>query len=104
MGEIKKENILQIYGVAHIATLSPNTIKATFQKTGVHPFNPSVITPETLAPSCPTSIESNLPVPPPTPMRIITNLLQELSKEDNVRLTTINEDDENSPPPSPSEA
>lgn len=66
MKEITKENFLEIYGHAHIETLTPENVRAAFRKTGVHPFDPTVVTESMLAPSKPTSSsDSNLPVAPP---------------------------------------
>ncbi|KAF8976513.1 hypothetical protein BDQ17DRAFT_1267255, partial [Cyathus striatus] len=102
-GDIKKENFLEIYGRAHITTLSADNVKAAFQKTGVLPFNPSIVTSVMLAPSKPKSMQSNLLAEPPTPLRTIVKMFQNLSIEDDVAaLASMNENDEC--PPSPSEA
>ena len=39
-----------VYRVAHVKTLTPENIQATFWKTGVAPFNPNVVTVEMMAP------------------------------------------------------
>ncbi|TFK20459.1 hypothetical protein FA15DRAFT_708065, partial [Coprinopsis marcescibilis] len=79
--------------------MSPENVKAAFRKTGVHPFNPSVVTKKDLAASRPHSVQSNLPVAPATPLRIIARALQDLSLEDDTPLKVISKSDE---PPSPS--
>ncbi|KAF5334791.1 hypothetical protein D9611_012962 [Ephemerocybe angulata] len=100
-GDITKENFLGIYGRAHLTTLTSENVKAAFAKTGVHPYDPSVVTPKMLAPSKTHSMQSNLAVEPPTPMKAVVKLLQNLSLEDEA-LAPVDEDDED--PPSPSEA
>ncbi|KII87829.1 hypothetical protein PLICRDRAFT_81106, partial [Plicaturopsis crispa FD-325 SS-3] len=42
--KVTKENFLSIYGEAHVQALTPEVIKSAFRKTGVWPFDPSVIT------------------------------------------------------------
>lgn len=66
--KISKTNFLAIYGRAHLHTLMAKNIKATFQKTGVWPFNPNVISTEMMAPSKETSREGHLPIVPATPV------------------------------------
>lgn len=76
---IDKSNFLEIYAKAHILALTPENIKAAFQKTGVWPFNPEIVTSEMLAPSKETSCESHMPVPPAEPVKILATLLRALS-------------------------
>ncbi len=54
--KVTKSNFLEIYSIVHIATLTPENIKATFKKTGVIPLNPDVISEEMMAPSLETSM------------------------------------------------
>lgn len=79
---ISKQNFITVYGRAHLRALTPNIIRAAFRKTGVWPFNPSVITQDMMAPSRETSCEGHLPVVPATPVRVIAKLLQDLSIND----------------------
>lgn len=81
---VDKTNFLEIYGNTHLRALTPDVIKAAFRKTGVWPFNPSVITEDMMAPSKETSVEGHLPIIPPTPIRVIADLLQKLSVQDDV--------------------
>ena len=46
-----------------------------FCKTGVFPFDPTIVTKEMMAPSLETSIRGHLPIMPSTPIRAITDLL-----------------------------
>jgi len=66
-----------------LRALTPQTIQAAFRKTGVWPFDPTVITEEMMAPSKETSCEGHLPVVPATPVRVVAKLLQNLSTTDD---------------------
>ena len=74
--KISKTNFLGIYSHAHLHALTPDNIKAAFFKTGVWPFDLSVITHEMMAVSKEMSCERQLPVVPATPIWVITKLLQ----------------------------
>ena len=76
--EMKKKDFLTIYAEAHAKTMTAENIKAAFRKTGTWPVNPNVITPEMMAPSKTTSMEGHLPIVPPTPVRVVSNLLSDL--------------------------
>ena len=58
--------------------LTPGNIRTTFCKTGIYPFNPNVITPDMLAPSKETSLESHLPVETSESTKIFVDMLQKL--------------------------
>ena len=75
---MKKKDFLTIYAEAHAKTMTAENIKAVFRKTGTWPVNPNVITPEMMAPSKTTSMEGHLPIVPPTPVRVVSNLLSDL--------------------------
>ncbi|KAF5344297.1 hypothetical protein D9758_012308 [Tetrapyrgos nigripes] len=90
--QIKKSNFLMVYGEAHLRALTPGNIMAAFEKTGVWPFNPNVITLDMMAPSKDTSSTGSLPVPEPSPVRAVSNLMQAIQKRQA----------ENSPPSTPS--
>ncbi|KAJ6611302.1 hypothetical protein B0H10DRAFT_2056968 [Mycena sp. CBHHK59/15] len=72
---VSKENFLVIYGTAHIRALTKSTVKSAFSKTGVWPFSRHVVTVEMMAPSLETATRGHLPVPPTTPIRVITDML-----------------------------
>lgn len=72
---VTKENFLKIYGGAHLKVLTPEIIKAAFQKVGIYLFNRNIVTPEMMAPSCDTSYKVFTPVVPPTPVQIVSDLL-----------------------------
>lgn len=77
--KVSKENFLTILGLAWVRALTPENIKSSFRKTGVWPYDPSKITPEMMAPSRETAYRGSLPLPPPTPVRILTDVMQQLS-------------------------
>ncbi|KIK65808.1 hypothetical protein GYMLUDRAFT_70101 [Collybiopsis luxurians FD-317 M1] len=72
---VRKDNFMAIYGAAHKKTLTPENIHAAFKKTGVWPFDRSVITPDMMATSKETSLKSYLPVPQPSPVVAISRLI-----------------------------
>jgi len=78
--KIDKTNFLRIYAAAHVCALTPSNIKAAFEKTGVVPFNRSVVTPAMMAPSLETSCRGSLPIAPSTPIRAVTNLFRRAQK------------------------
>ena len=57
---INKSKFLSFITNAYVQALTPGNIKTTFRKTGIHPFNPDVVTSDMLAPSKETSLEANL--------------------------------------------
>lgn len=66
--KVTKENFLAIYGRAHIRALTEETIRSAFRKTGVAPFDRSVVTEEMMAPSLETSCYGNMPLSQPSPV------------------------------------
>lgn len=77
--QINKTNFLGIYGHAHLRALTPGNIKAAFRKTGVWPFNPSVVSEAMIAPSKETSCEAYLPVAPSSPVLVLAKMLCKLA-------------------------
>lgn len=88
---ISKTNFLAVYGTAHIKALTQDNILAAFRKTGVWPFNPNVVTKDMLATSKETLCQGSLPTTPPTPIKLVATLLQDLSLNEDLHLTTIEE-------------
>ena len=70
-----KSNFLAIYGTAHIKALTPGNIVAAFKKTGVVPFNPDVVTEQTMAPSLEMTCHGTLPLRQPSPVRLVSSLI-----------------------------
>ena len=80
--KISKMNFLAIYGLAHLCTLTAKNIKAAFQKAGVWPFNPNVISTEMMVPSKETSCKGHLPIVPTTPVQVVVKMLQHMTLSD----------------------
>ncbi|KIM74511.1 hypothetical protein PILCRDRAFT_14402 [Piloderma croceum F 1598] len=59
--------------------MNPDTIHAAFQKTGIWPLDPNVITEVMMAPSKEMSHEGYLPIEPASPVKAVAKLLRELS-------------------------
>ncbi|PPQ89756.1 hypothetical protein CVT25_015812, partial [Psilocybe cyanescens] len=81
-----KINFLQIFSKAYVAALTPENIKMAFKKTGIHPYDPSVITESMLAPSKDTSYEVHLPVPmkqASEPVQALAKALRDLQLVDS---------------------
>ncbi|KAF5354101.1 hypothetical protein D9756_007274 [Leucocoprinus leucothites] len=72
---ISKENFLTVYSKAHLAALQPALIRKAFSATGLVPFNCNAISKDKFVPSCNTSFQHFTPIPPPTPIWIMTELI-----------------------------
>ena len=93
---ISKENFLEVYGETHLSILQPDLIKTAFRKTGIIPFDRSVITGDKLAPSRDTSFCHFSPVEPPRDVHIMTKLMADVlqpvvSREDGEDMESHNE-------------
>ncbi|KAF9225130.1 hypothetical protein BS17DRAFT_807511 [Gyrodon lividus] len=73
--KVTKANFITIYRRAHHAVITPQNICSAFEKTGVWPFNPDMVTPETMAPSLKTSAQGQLPLPQASPVRAINSVM-----------------------------
>ena len=72
---INKSKFLSMITNAYVQALTPGNIKTTFRKTGIHPFNPDIVTSDMLAPSKETSLEANLPVKTSDAVKIFADML-----------------------------
>jgi hypothetical protein len=81
---IDKSNFLSVISNVYIHALTPGNIKTAFRKTGIHPFNPNVVTPDMLAPSKETSLESHLPVKTSEGAKIFADMLRKLQVTEEV--------------------
>ena len=76
-----KNTILAIYGKAHVCALTSENIKSTFRKTGIWPFDPSVMTEEMLALSKESLSEAHLPILPDNPaVNVLATMFRKLAK------------------------
>ncbi|KAF8963852.1 hypothetical protein BDZ97DRAFT_1818220 [Flammula alnicola] len=58
-----------------LKVLQPELIQTAFRKTGIVPFDRTVVTTDMMAPSRETSYKVYTPIVPSTPVRIVTDLL-----------------------------
>lgn len=90
MGSIEPCSLMGIIHITHVDSSSMHKlakfwcsitfcmlhIQAVFHKTGVWPFDPTVVTKEMMTPSKETSCKGHLPVvPSTTPMQVVAKLL-----------------------------
>ncbi|KIJ52065.1 hypothetical protein M422DRAFT_157164, partial [Sphaerobolus stellatus SS14] len=55
---INKSEFAGVFGIAFAEAFTPDTVKAAFEKTGIYPFNPNIITANQMKPSEPHSTQS----------------------------------------------
>lgn len=68
---MKKENVVLVFGNALMRAFTVETILAAFSVTGINPFNPKVITDEEMMPSEVSSSKASFPLPLASPVRAI---------------------------------
>ncbi|KZP22653.1 DDE-domain-containing protein, partial [Athelia psychrophila] len=66
--QIGKEHFAGVFGRAFLTAFTEATVLAAFEKTGIHPFNPNIITAQQMKTSLPSSIVGALPLPMPSPV------------------------------------
>lgn len=66
---INKEDFAEVFGHAYNQAFEAETIQAAFRVTGVHPFDPMVITAQQMKPSEVSSSRTTFPLPLPSPVR-----------------------------------
>ena len=93
---INKSNFIEVITNAYVQALTPGNIKTAFRKTGIHPFNPDVVTSEMLAPSKETSLEANLPVETSEAAKLFADMLRKL-RDLEVAESDSGEDSDKSP-------
>ncbi|PCH40547.1 DDE-domain-containing protein, partial [Wolfiporia cocos MD-104 SS10] len=65
---VHKADFVETFGKAFIHAFTEDSIHAAFVKTGIHPLNPNVITPEQMKLSAATSIKGEFPLPQLSPV------------------------------------
>ena len=88
-GQIMKDDFLEVYGVAHIEAFTEVNILASFKKTGIHPFNPSVISAHQMEPSTTSSTCSTLPIPLPSPVKKVAVISCDITESISATPLTI---------------
>ena len=68
---VNKGDFAGIFGAAFDRAFTEQTVLAAFAATGLHPFNPEVITVMQMKPSEPTSVKGTFPLPQPSPVRAV---------------------------------
>lgn len=69
--KVRKSEFLQVYGPAREQTFTKPTILSSFRRTGIVPFDPSVITKQQLAPATVHSTKGSFPLPQNSPVRAV---------------------------------
>ncbi len=69
--KVAKADFAGVFGAAFIRAFTKENILAAFRATGIHPFNPSVITPSQMKPSEPASLQGSFPVEQSSPVKAI---------------------------------
>ena len=71
MTGVGKGDFCGVFGRALLWAFTPESVRAAFEATGVHPFNPGIITDKHMQPSLPTSTKGTFPLPQISPVRAI---------------------------------
>ena len=74
---VTKETFLKVFGESYLVAFTPENNKKAFAKTGVHPYNRSVIKPKDLAPSLEHSKHATLPLEVPQDVEDAIQLYRE---------------------------
>ncbi|KAF7965694.1 hypothetical protein HWV62_42229 [Athelia sp. TMB] len=91
--QVGKEHFAGVFGRAFLAAFTVPTVLTAFEKTGIHPFDPNVITAQQMKPSLPSSIVGALPLPMPSPVKKILEVF------DHTIYTQADLDPDNYQPP-----
>ena len=75
---VTKQNFITIFGRAHQHVLTPELVRTAFKKTGVWPFDASLVTKEMMALSLETSSWDHLPLPQPSPVHALTTFMHHI--------------------------
>jgi hypothetical protein len=92
--KVSKTNFLSVYGRAHLRALTPENIKAAFRKTGVYPYDPSVVTEDMLAPAREMAIKHHAIVPMETPVRVLVDAFTNLERRRRAAATDDGSDED----------
>ncbi|KIM76312.1 hypothetical protein PILCRDRAFT_77983, partial [Piloderma croceum F 1598] len=65
---VGKGDFAGVFRWAYLCAFTPETVKAAFATTGVHPYNPNVITEKQMQLSLPTSTRGSFPITQPSPV------------------------------------
>ncbi|KIJ24820.1 hypothetical protein M422DRAFT_194237 [Sphaerobolus stellatus SS14] len=91
-GRISKHDFPFVFGMAFHKAFTEDTILAAFQATGIHPFNPDIISPRQMKPSIPYSAKAPFPLPHATPAhRVMAATHYSNTQASNLTITTDSE-------------
>ncbi|KLO14856.1 DDE-domain-containing protein [Schizopora paradoxa] len=65
---VGKEDFLEVFGAAFLKAFDAETVKAAFRATGVHPYDPTIITEKQMKPSELTSTKTTFPLAQSSPV------------------------------------
>jgi len=89
---------MSVYARAHGRAFTKDNILAAFEKTGVVPFNPDVVTEDMMAPSLETSKSSVLPLEFPSPVKEMMDLISHHQARKRKRTEDDAYEDQNNTP------
>src|SRR5271156_6508978 len=95
---VTKLNFMSVYARAHGRAFTKDNILAAFEKTGVVPFNPDVVTEDMMAPSLETSKSSVLPLEFPSPVKEMMDLISHHQARKHKRTEDDAYEDQNNTP------
>ncbi|KAJ3532696.1 hypothetical protein NM688_g7385 [Phlebia brevispora] len=72
---VNKEDFAFVFGTAFLRAFTEDTIRSAWRKTGIVPFDPSVIQPSQMKPAQPTSIHESFTLSLPSPVRAVASAL-----------------------------
>jgi hypothetical protein len=93
--KVGKGDFTGVFGRAYTKAFTSETVDAAFRATGIHPFNPNVISEVQLKPSLPHSVKGSFPLPQISPVRCIMAAFR-------AQATTTTEGESNTPIAGPS--
>ena len=80
-GNVTKGDFTQVFGQAYIKSFTVESIRAAFEITGVHPYNPNVISEKQMKPSLTTSVKGSFPLRQPSPVKAVMAAFTTYSKD-----------------------
>ncbi|CEL61987.1 hypothetical protein RSOLAG1IB_04738 [Rhizoctonia solani AG-1 IB] len=72
---VQKANFIKVMSAAYVQAFTKSNIESGFRKTGIVPFNPSVIGSNDIAPAIEQSCYSVMPVRQPSPIQVLVDLM-----------------------------
>ncbi|KIY48767.1 DDE-domain-containing protein, partial [Fistulina hepatica ATCC 64428] len=70
---IRKCEFAEVWGKAYLEAFTPSNVRAAFSSTGIHPFNPDIISAAQMKPSETTALMGGAPIEQPSPVKAIVN-------------------------------